>query len=76
MHAFVRVVERSSFAGAATILGLTPSAVSKLVSKLEDRLGVRLVFLHMVDAVGIVHAMLLRVQAFLMPVKILVGAPH
>lgn len=42
MHAFVRVVERGSFAGAATLLGLTPSAVSKLVSKLEDRLGVRL----------------------------------
>jgi DNA-binding transcriptional LysR family regulator len=42
MQAFVQVVERGSFAGAATLLGLTPSAVSKLVSKLEDRLGVRL----------------------------------
>lgn len=42
MRSFVQVVERGSFAGAATILGLTPSAVSKLVSKLEDRLGVRL----------------------------------
>ena len=42
MRAFVRVVEHQSFSGAATVLGLTPSAVSKLVSRLEDRLGVRL----------------------------------
>lgn len=42
MRAFVQVVERQSFSAAATILRLTPSAVSKLVSRLEDRLGVRL----------------------------------
>ena len=42
MLAFVRVVERRSFSAAASILGLTPSAVSKLVGRLEDRLGVRL----------------------------------
>ena len=42
MRAFVRVVEHQSFSAAATILGLTPSAVSKLVSRLEDRLGVQL----------------------------------
>ena len=42
MQAFVRVVERQSFSAAAAALGLTPSAVSKLVSRLEDRLGVRL----------------------------------
>jgi DNA-binding transcriptional LysR family regulator len=42
MNAFVRVVERGSFAGAATDLGLTPSALSKLVTRIEDRLGVRL----------------------------------
>ena len=42
MRAFVRVVEHQSFSAAATFLGLTPSAVSKLVSRLEDRLGVRL----------------------------------
>jgi DNA-binding transcriptional LysR family regulator len=42
MRVFVRVVERSSFSAAADDLGLTPSAVSKLVSRLEDRLGVRL----------------------------------
>jgi DNA-binding MarR family transcriptional regulator len=41
MRAFVRVVEQESFSAAAAVLGLTPSAVSRLVSKLEDRLGVR-----------------------------------
>jgi DNA-binding transcriptional LysR family regulator len=42
MRAFVSVVEGQSFSAAAASLGLTSSAVSKLVSKLEDRLGVRL----------------------------------
>ena len=39
---FVRVVERGSFAAAARETALTPSGVSKTVSRLEDRLGVRL----------------------------------
>jgi DNA-binding transcriptional LysR family regulator len=42
MEVFVRVVERASFSGAAEALGVTPSAVSKHVTRLEDRLGVRL----------------------------------
>jgi DNA-binding transcriptional LysR family regulator len=42
MRAFVTVVEQQSFAAAATALGLSPSAVSKLVTRLEDRLGVQL----------------------------------
>lgn len=42
MRAFVRVVEHKSFSAAAGVLGLTHSAVSKLVSRLEDRLGVKL----------------------------------
>lgn len=42
MASFVRVVEEGSFAAAAPGLGLTPSALSKLVSRLEDRLHVRL----------------------------------
>ena len=42
MNAFVRVIERGSFAAAAGDLGITPSALSKLVSRIEDRLGVRL----------------------------------
>jgi len=43
MRVFVRAIERGTFAGAAGDLGLTPSAVSKLIARLEARLGVRLV---------------------------------
>ncbi|MEJ1160991.1 LysR family transcriptional regulator [Prosthecomicrobium sp. N25] len=39
---FVRVVELGSFAAAAAERGLTASGVSRTVSRLEDRLGVRL----------------------------------
>jgi DNA-binding transcriptional LysR family regulator len=39
---FVRVVESGSFASAARILDMTPVAVSKRVSQLEDNLGVQL----------------------------------
>jgi DNA-binding transcriptional LysR family regulator len=42
LRVFVRVMDRGSFSSAAKDLRLTPSAVSKLVSRLEDRLGVRL----------------------------------
>jgi DNA-binding transcriptional LysR family regulator len=42
LRAFVRVVERGGFSAAARDLGITPSAVAKLVARLEDRLGVRL----------------------------------
>jgi DNA-binding transcriptional LysR family regulator len=42
MQIFVSVVERGSFAQAARIFDLTPSAVSKIVSRLERRLGVQL----------------------------------
>jgi LysR family transcriptional activator of dmlA len=43
MMALVAIAKSSSFAGAATDLGLTASAVSKLVSRMEGRLRVRLV---------------------------------
>ena len=42
MAAFVRVVDAKGFSAAAPALGLSPSAVSKLVTRLEARLGVRL----------------------------------
>lgn len=42
MSIFARVVDRGSFAAAASDLGLSPSAVSKLMSRLESRLDVRL----------------------------------
>ncbi|MEQ8229562.1 MAG: LysR family transcriptional regulator [Rhodospirillales bacterium] len=42
MAVFVRAVEGGGFSAAARDLGITPSAVSKLVGRLEDRLGARL----------------------------------
>jgi len=43
MEVFVRAVKRGGFSAAARELGMTPSAVSKLVARLEKRLGARLV---------------------------------
>lgn len=42
MAAFIRAVELGGFSAAARDLELTPSALSKLVTRLEARLGVRL----------------------------------
>lgn len=42
MTVFARVVEEQSFSGAARKLGMSKSAVSKHVTKLEDSLGIRL----------------------------------
>ena len=42
MEVFVRVVQTGSFSAAARALRLSPSAVSKLVGRLEARLGTRL----------------------------------
>ncbi len=43
MEVFVRAVQLGSYSAAARSLHMTPSAVSKLVARIEDRLGVRLV---------------------------------
>jgi DNA-binding transcriptional LysR family regulator len=42
MVGFVRAVAAGSFSAAARELGLSPSALSKLVTRLEERLGVQL----------------------------------
>ena len=42
IYEFVQVVECSSFSAAANKMGMSNSQVSKLVARLEDRLGVRL----------------------------------
>lgn len=42
MQVFARVVEDGAFSSAARALNLTPSGVSKLIARLEDRLGVLL----------------------------------
>ena len=43
MEVFVKVVELGGFSAAARVFRMTPSAVSKLVARLEARLGTRLV---------------------------------
>ncbi len=43
MEVFARVVELGGFSQAARALKMTPSAVSKLMARLEARLGVRLI---------------------------------
>lgn len=42
IEVFARVVQEGGFSAAARSLDLTPSAVSKLIARLETRLGVRL----------------------------------
>jgi DNA-binding transcriptional LysR family regulator len=42
MQVFAKVVEAGGFSAAAELLNMTPSAVSKLVSRTEARLGVQL----------------------------------
>jgi len=43
LEVFVRVIKLGGFAAAARAFGMTPSAVSKLVGRLEQRLGTRLI---------------------------------
>lgn len=42
INAFVHAAELSSYAAAARVLGISPSAIAKSVARLEDSLGVRL----------------------------------
>lgn len=42
LTAFVTVAEEGSFTKAATRLGISQSALSQIVRRLEDRLGLRL----------------------------------
>lgn len=43
LEVFVRVIELGGFSAAARACGMTPSAVSKLVGRMEQRLGTRLI---------------------------------
>jgi hypothetical protein len=36
----------------------------------------RRLYLHAIDSIGIVHAAILRLQALVLPIKVLVGAAH
>ena len=43
MQVFLRVVDTGSFSEAARALLMTPSTVSKLIARIEARIGVRLI---------------------------------
>lgn len=43
MRVFLRVAARGSFSAAGRELGMTPSSTAKLIGRIEERLGVRLV---------------------------------
>ena len=45
-------------------------------SQAKDLGTLRWLFLHVVDTVGLVHAMILRMQAMLLPVQTLVLGGH
>lgn len=55
VETFLRVAERRSFRGAATELGVTPSAVSQAVRALEARIGIAL-FTRTTRSVGLTEA--------------------
>ncbi len=68
MEVFARVVELGGFSPAARSLRMTPSAVSKLIARLEARLGVRLIIrstrkLQLTEEGATFHAGALRVLA-------------
>lgn len=64
--------------------GVTPgsSCIANLYTSNHDRLAKEKMgvggwlYLHMIDAVAVVHALLLRVQALLLPIKTLVLSGH
>ncbi|MBW8789206.1 MAG: LysR family transcriptional regulator, partial [Rhizobium leguminosarum] len=43
LHAVATIVQTGSFERAATVLNVTPSAISQRVKQLEERLGVVLI---------------------------------
>jgi hypothetical protein len=64
--------------------GVTPgsSCIANAYTNSHDILAskdiglVRWLYLHMVDTVGIVHAAILRLQALVLPIKVLVFSGH
>eukprot|EP01034_Spumella_vulgaris_P041042 gene41042-50784_t len=52
MGVFVEVVDAGGFTSAAQRLKMTPSAVSKLISRLEARLGTRLLYRQLAQLSG------------------------
>eukprot|EP01132_Coremiostelium_polycephalum_P020702 gene20702-24601_t len=42
MAVFAMVAEQGSLSGAARVLGLTPSSISRIITRIEGRIGTRL----------------------------------
>jgi len=61
-------------AGSSCIVNAYTSSHEKISAK--DTGTLKRVVLHTIDAVGLVHAMLLRIQALLLPIKTLVLSGH
>jgi hypothetical protein len=61
-------------AGSSCIVNAYTSNHDKILAK-ENSTGQRIV-LHVFDGVGLVHALLLRIQALLLPIKTLVLSGH
>jgi hypothetical protein len=61
-------------AGSSCIVNAYTSNHDKILAK-ENSTGQRIV-LHVIDGVGLVHALLLRIQALLLPIKTLVLSGH
>ena len=66
LEVFLRVVQEGGFSAAARSVGLTPSAVSKLITRLETRLGARL-FAEEVQQARVERETELREQLGLVP---------
>ncbi|UJR82243.1 LysR family transcriptional regulator [Sandaracinus amylolyticus] len=78
IEVFVRVVDARSFTRAARSLGLTPSGVSRVVGRLEQRLGVRLLqrttrSLALTDEGAAYHARCTRILADLAEAEATIG---
>jgi hypothetical protein len=61
-------------AGSSCIVNAYTSNHEEISAK--DTSTARAIALHVVDGVGLVHAMLLRIQALLLPIKTLVLSGH
>ena len=61
-------------AGSSCIVNAYTSSHEKISAK--DTGSLHAIALHTIDAVGLVHAMLLQIQALLLPIKTLVMSGH
>jgi hypothetical protein len=61
-------------AGSSCIANVYTSNHERLVQ--EELSPLKRLALHGIDTIGIVHALILRLQALVLPIKVLIGAAH